>query len=751
MEPSTKTATEDELKLLDYWYNIPLADLDSLKLSQKIENSLTGLIELMNEISDAPDIPGNQYLSYKWSVKARNFGILLRDTILATTKFEQLKKDSKLLDESTKGEILEVLQSAAAELKNDYSLRAENTIDWDVIKHQEPPLKEIITQLEELQKQSKKIIRSSGKIDDLRSNITEYVKDFQMQYFKQINAVDKLFEIVNEVRNKIRMMSDDATREMILSVVDEIGDSSQQIEFIQSTESIDILPYANKEVLAIPVATDEGNLLYKYINVKSELARWFSSSIYPKLIELESKRDHAVEKCLLLFTQARTKIASFPMSNMGVSTDFRKELESAFAILEREILDELRSEVETMNQLVADYQGDHLLASNIYSTEFLFLPNNGTSQISSLGKDAQKRIANRYSQYSKQLKSYLNKLLSRYIEIERTPYSQYVKNKLAIYDEDDSMALFLKSGYLGKSFTVARPELIDGFLNDYNLWQDGFAGALLLHGLTGSGKSTLLGMINHVGLNEEIIQLKIRESYFIEHRAYEPEYNLKELIDLVLKRTKGRRIIISVDDLEQWHDDENELFDNINELLEAIILHRKRVFFIVTCTPFLKERIQLFKDEKSIFSSILHVGKMKSHQLRSALNLRARVNDDFLLEDPGYESRIGHILRESKGNAGYAMMEYCRYHNEAYQDNVKSQEFVELILSYHTLLTFVTSYHHCSIKRLSDSLSEMDFRDTMRSIEHLIGQKILVKPRKGYVSINPILVHTVEQILLKSK
>jgi len=751
MESITNTATENALEILDYWIQIPLEDIAPLQLSQKIDASINTFVDFFNNVTGSEDVTLSPYLSYEWSVSIRDFSILLRDSILASTKYEQLLKDEKEVKSGYLFELQKLIQNAAQEVSNVYVEPDDYHLRLNEIKHQQSPVKVVINQLIELQKQAKKIFRSNDKIDDIRFNITEYVKDFQLQYSRQTSASEKLFSLVDEVKEAVKTISSDSSEVKIENVVNKIGDNTQMLELIQGTESIEILPYENKETLSIPVSTSDGNLNFKSINIKSEFARWFSSFIYPKVVELESKRDNAVEKCLFLFSQIRTKIAVFSMADVDISIDFQREFDSAFNSLEKEALSGLRSELEEMNSMVSDYQNNNLIASNIYSDEFLFLPENGSSQISNLGKDAQKRIANRYSEYSGSLKTYLNKVLSRYVEIDKTPYSHYVKNKLSIYDEEDSMALFLKNGYLGKSFTLPRPEILDRVLDDYKLWLDGFAGAILMSGNTGSGKSTVLGMINHVGLNEEIIQLKTRESYFIEHRSYEPIYDLKELIEQVLKKTRGRKIIISIDDLGHWHNSENELFDNINKLFDAITKYRKRVFFIISCSPFLKERIQLFKDISSSFSTQVNVGKMNANQIRNALNLRAKVNEKYLLEEAEFESRINNVIRESKGNTGYAMLEYCRYYNESYRPNVKSQEFIELINSYRTLLTYVSAYHHCSIKRLSDSLSEMDFRDTIRSIDHLVSQKILVRPKKGHVAINPLLVHTIELILLKPK
>lgn len=749
MDTDTKTTTLEALEVLDYWKQIPKEDISPLKLNQKTENSIATFIDVLNEISTAPVDPSSQYLSFVWSVSVRDFVILLRDSLLATVKEEQLKKDDREVAASFTNDIQSIIQQAAGEVSNEYSKSSDSGVNDHLWRHQQTPVFAVIKQLKELQIQTKKIYRSSAKIDTIRFNINDYVKDFQLQYSRQANAVKQLFSIIEEVKLIIQNVTTESSEKKINKVVDQIGECSQKMEQVQGTESIDILPYGNNETLSIPISTTNGIVNYKMINIKSEFARWFSSLIYPKIIELESKRDHAVEKCLLALSQIRTKIAAISLAELGDSVNLQNDFESIFSKLNKEVLEALKQEENEANELVLTHQNKYLLASNVYSSDVLFLPENGRSPMSNLSKDAQKRIVSRIEKYSTELNTYFNKVLSRYVEVNKTPYSQFVKNQVSIYDKDDSLALFLKKGYLGKSFTVQRPELINPMMEEYKLWLDGFAGAVLYSGLTGSGKSTLLGMINHIGLNEEIIQLKTGESFFIQHRSYDPIYNFKELIDQILHSTRGNRVILCIDDLEQWHNEDNELFDNITKLFEAIVKFRKKIFFVVTCSPFLKDRLRVFKDLKTIFSTQTELGRMSFNQIKNALNLRVRVNDLVDFEDNDVESTFGNIIRTSKGNVGAALMEYCRYYNDDYQPNVKSQEFNDLIHSYHTLLTYICSYHHCSIKVLSDSLSEIDFRETIKSVEHLIGQKILIRPRLGFVAINPLLTHTIEQILLK--
>ena len=751
MDNKTNKLTPTDVNVLDYWKQVPLEDINALMLYQKIEHSINEFSEILNELVLIPKDQTSLYASYVWSVSIRDFTILLRDSLLGLAKHEQFEKDSNPVNDSYQEEVQTIIKKAAQEIDNDLGQQNNSKLNYNDWDHQKSPVSEVVLQLQELEKQCKKIYRSISKIDEVRNHIDEYIRDFQLQYSFQTAAINNLFSIVEEVNELASTVTKDITEIKINKIADEIGEKIHELELIKGTESIDILAYPNKETLTLPVSTEYASLNFKSINVKSEFARWFSSFIYPKIIELERKRDHTVEKCLIAFRQIQTKIAAISYSELSNNLEIQKDFEDVFNQLNKDVLHSLKKEEEENNILVMDHLDKNLIASNVYSKDVLFLPESGSYQISNLSKDAQKRIVRNFDNYRKDFKTYINKVLSRYIEVDQTSHSQFIKNKLCINYEDESLALLLKNGYLGKSFTVPRPEIIDSIIADYKLWVEGFAGAILLSGLTGSGKSTALSMLSHIGLNEEIIQLKRGESYFIQNRSFEIKCDLKELINEILRRTHGRRIIVCLDDLEQWHDDEYDLYDNINYLTNSIAKHRKKIFFVVTCSTFLAERLKVFNELRPIFSTRLSLEFMNSNQIKTALNLRARVKDLEEQEEKELESRLRYIVREAKGNPGFAMLEYCRMYNEAYRTNVKSQEFAELIKTYKTILTYISSHYYCSIKILSKVLSDFDFRDTMQSIDHLVGQKILIRPKKGYISINPLLVHAIENILHKAR
>ena len=285
METEVNKLRINASQALNYWKQIPLEDIDALMLYQKTEQSIGDFLSILegNSAIDESEAP---YIMFEWSIIVRDFTVLLRDCLLGVAKHEHYKKDDKSVNEDFLVKIQSTIQEAARQIDEgltDQKVSKEKLQEW---KFQKSPALAVCDQLKELQKQCKKVSRSISKVDDVRSNIGEYVRDFHLQYSIQTSAIGSLFTIVEDIKKSSSNVSQDSPDIKIINTVDQIGNKIQDLEHIQSTESIDILPYPDKETLTLPVSTMGGKLRFKSINIKSEFERWFSSVIYPSIIEL---------------------------------------------------------------------------------------------------------------------------------------------------------------------------------------------------------------------------------------------------------------------------------------------------------------------------------------------------------------------------------------------------------------------------------------------------------------------------------
>ena len=339
------------------------------------------------------------------------------------------------------------------------------------------------------------------------------------------------------------------------------------------------------------------------------------------------------------------------------------------------------------------------------------------------------------------------KSLSRYIELERTPFNSFISNKLLVHKEDDRLSLFLKKGYLGKSFNVNRPDLVDPIVTDFKHWKNGYAASVLLYGKTGTGKTAIIGMLSQASLEEDIIVVNAGEPYFTKNRSFDGSYSIKEVIDNVGYQYVGKKIILAIDDLGLWHSKKKSLYENICDLLKLIKQYRGDIFFMINCSFYLKKRLEGFKDMDLFFSSQIEVNQMSNAMIKEALLMRFRALPELGLSDTEHANTLGAIVRNARGNIGHAMLEYCRFYDPNYDPNLKSQDFIDVIREHETILRYILCYQNLKVTYTAQFLNEIDYRDFVYSIDYLVGNKILVYIKSNVITINPLLIYSIENAL----
>lgn len=729
------------------WESVSLEDLTPHMLYQRAEKTIELFQKFLVHIGSEGVTEQNRNNHYFWSEEVRDFLLLLRNSLLSSVEYYQLKADKKETNANFLNGLRSVIQEASknvAAFDTDFKIESK---EINNLKHQNSPVAEILKQTEELEIQVKKIYRSLDKMDAIRINLDSFKRNFHIAYQKQTHAVEELEGAVKLLDDSVRALIPESTKSQIESCINILSEHYLKIEELQNLESMNFVKYADNGVYNLPVDTKLGELIIKTISPQSEVSKWYSSNIYPHIVELESKRKLAVDQSLEIINKVRIKLSGLILEDRQ-----KYELES-FEILplldklKSKYIDPLGSEELENSTSISDHIDNELFASALYNEEHLFLPNATGTQIANISKDAQKKMVSRFRKYRKSTYAWLRDSLSKYIELDRTSINSYISNKLLIDENDERLSLFLKNGYLGKSFAVNRPEITSKVLSDYKLWQNGFSASVLLTGTKGVGKSSVLGLLTQIQLNDTIINLKAGEPYFTKDKSFQGNYSLHQVIEDVALNNIGKKIILTIDDLELWQSDSNPLFGNLNAIFAQMQKYSGDIFFVVACGKALYERIRVIRDLSKFFSSHIEMERMNKSSIKEALLLRARALPELGLSDDDHYNVIDDILRVSDGNVGHAMLEYCRFFSKDYNPNVKSQEFVELIRKNKTLLNYILAFSHVPMATLESNLNEMDFRNTKESIRYLIGHKVLTYSRGDVVKVNPYLIHLVERSL----
>lgn len=734
------------LSNLEGWTQMGIGELTPHKLFQKAEHTIK-LIETFLKELDAEELSVENFsVIFDGSVSLRDFTILLRDALLSVVTYDQYGQDDKLVDPGFKSELLALVKSASSDLVNNFNKQniPKSTNKYE---HQNSPITEVLEQIDALNIQLKKIYRSHDKIDEVRINLDAFKREFHMQFQKQSGGVDEIVDTIGLISGKIDKIHPTCSIMDVEELLGILNESHIKLETLQNMESMELLSYPEKSVLNIPVGLSSGELILKSFDVQSEVSKWFSSNIFPHVIELENKRNLSLERSLTAVAKVRSKLSALILDEKESYDIAASDVKVIFAKLVSQSINPLKEESVENESKVDTHIKTELFASSVYHKEDLFLPNSGNVQMNNISRDAQKRIASTFRKSKSSSFAWLRKSMSRYVELERTPFNSFISNKLLVNKDDDRLSLFLKKGYLGKSFNVNRPDLIEPIVTDFKHWKNGYAASVLLYGKTGSGKTAVIGMLSQASLEEDIIVVNAGEPYLTKNRSFTSSYSIKEVVNNVGYQYIGKKIILAIDDLGLWHSKEKSLYENICDLLKLIKQYRGDIFFIVSSSFYLKTRLEGFKDMDLFFSSQIEVNQMTSAMIREALLMRFRALPELGLSDTEHANTLGSIVRNADGNVGHAMLEYCRFYDANYDPNLKSQDFVEVIREYETILRYILSYQHVKVTDVANYLNEIDYRDFVYSIDYLVGNKILVYIKSNVITINPFLIYTIENAL----
>ncbi len=735
------------LSRMNDWSKVAEADLTAHVFYQKSEKTLDSISAFFEEYKNNEILKEDYYISYVWSIEVRDFSLLLRDSLLGLVKYDQYAHDDKAVSRDFMVNLGSTIRNAASEIIESRSKDKLTAKDVKLFNHQTNPVSNVLLQIDELNIQLKKIYRSHDKINEIRLNLESFKRDFHLSFQKQTGVVESLIEEIIAVSELVSTIHPSGTKDQISSVIDGINTTYSKLESLQTVESMEVLSYADKVNLNIPVEVSSGRLVTKSLDIQSEISKWFSGNVYPHIIELENRRNLSLEASLAALNSARVKLAALILDDSDSYDTSSSDVKVGITELKTQHISPLEKEATENTGKIETYLDHDFYASSIYDEDSLFMPNNGSVQMTNISRDAQKRMVSSYKEYKKLAFGWFQKSLATYVELDRIPHNRFISNKLLINKNDERLSLFLKKGYLGKSFSVSRPELIKPILNDYQLWKDGYAAAILIHGKSGTGKSALIGILSQSSVIDEMVNVNAGEPYFTKNKSFERSYDLKKVISNIAYQYTGQKIILTIDDLGQWHNKSHNLYDNINNLSKLIQKYKGDIFFVVSCNSYLKSRIDIFKDLSLLFSSQINVGKLSNSNLKEALMMRFRALPELGLSDTEHEDTIGPILRNANGNVGHAMLEYSRFYNSKYKPDLKSQEFVELINDYSTLLKYILCFQSINENELSSMLTKLEQIEFKNHIRYLIGLKVLIYQRANVVTINPFLIFSVEKAL----
>ncbi len=725
----------------------PILAVKSLFYIEKIQEVLS---QNLNKLPPDSAI----VISYSWADEAKQVSILLRDCTLNLFKLKYLLHNNKTEQEANdyKQKICSTITKATNELDINFKeiIEGKRSEQQEWI-HETNPVHVVLNQLNTLEDQIKRIQRSEHKIDDINKSFKAFNLAYKEAISQRQQALTYNFDILSNIHTQIQSLGSEIPKSEVVKLTSDIDAALEAIEERPSFSSYENIVLEDTDRLSLPFVTLGGRFQYKNIDILSEVSTWSSFNLTSPLRSIDRKVVIFLEKVNVVLLQLSNRLKAKVETRDGNTISFSpNELRKSLAKLMLDYEQQIRKEIfEPLDEILQNLYR-YINVSQLFNDNYSFLPISKigqlTSGISYMPTLEQRYEINAIKQFLQRLK---NRIFTKNYLTNKTSLSEYINGVLGFNPDSDSNSLFMRKGFLGSSFFVRRPILIEKIENHFKLWQSGFGGSLLISGSYGSGKSALIELIPLIQSSVISYHIVQGQSLDINGNKIHVDNNLIAVIKHVIKNKSNDFCILTIDDLSHYSHSSEELFDLMNTLLPLVQRNNQNIYFALSFTQKLENRLRCLFDLDKIFTEIIRTDNMAVEKIEEALLMRAHAvadHDEIEFNSSEMRQKSRSIANISKGNIGFAMQLWCM--EESNFNLVKnSKEFSDRVLDNQTMLNHLIMYDKQHFPSLKNIFDEVEIENTKAEIDYLAKQKIVMVLKEGYVTINPYLRHLISDIL----
>lgn len=692
---------------------------------------------------------------YRWSIDVLDVSIVLRDALMRYSKTIILGSSKDSEKTPTLSDLPRVVEICQQAVRQNLQLLDEikqgvsgSNPKWF---HQISPTTEVGQQIKELVEQNSSILKAHDsvfKVVPKFGNFRDYIINFSNGRLLKLRS---LKDQMNEVLNMLEGISEDSvlTREEIAMASKVLKSKSEIVENEKiALEKFEAFKYSDS-LQKIPIHADGGELIYKEINIDRKVENWIENQLFPKLYDADLDINSLYDNSIITLFNTRNKLENIVMNESETSqfdtVKISKSIKSQIKAIDEYAL-HLDKEINAINKNVAA----EIQISKIYDSKAVFLPELNFTNISKItNQEWYKR--NIWQSWKEEISKAVKKRSLPFIKnIQQDAYSFVEERSIEAHNIDNN-SLFLKKGYLGRSFYVQRKDKEDPIINAIQRWRNGYQGSMLIVGRNGSGKSSILDYIPQFIENFPVVQLSIKNILKLNGRKHQATYNIGDSINFLASQSINKPVIVCIDDLEKWQNDEFTMYDTVKLLTEGISKFGKRVFFLISTNHFMHDYINRLFDFDSRFAEVLNMDGMSNQLMVDALVIRhnASLKNMELIEDASLAKNASRIANKSRNNIGSGMMGWERFIEKGMKMGFPPISFNKLIVKHDLLLRLILAHGQIKESALRKMLTSSDNYFISEELRKLRGFKIVQRTYDGLLKVNPFLIDEVEYILLK--
>jgi len=702
-------------------------------------------------------------ICHEWAADSILFLILWRNIIFETQKallllsegqvkmkaYQKLKSDSKQVLEEAGRDLLDKLSTyiKTKEVSSSQLLKLRlQSNPWPTYKQQ---LAQIGPQCEALVAQFKTMWNASGLYVLVKSNFHE---DFDTQK----SSVEEFKTAIKQISSSLEFAEQPDMKEIVkeLSALNEKFLSDRSFQDMHKDLFADLKALPGKERITIQLSGN--NLSYEDINLQERTINWLDSEILPILNNFYIIRASIKNQFNLSLSNIKNRITAikdqgepFEKSDLlNVLNTFTKRVDKS----EQDIL-KIRQEAE--EQLV------NFALYNIYKGDFLNLSIAST--------------INQYNQSNKQrfigIKDWITK---KGIFVKRFQDSVEEEERLSTSEKlvrvinarkphagsSHYTNMFMTKGYIGASFMVGREMELAHVESIIANWKKGYRGAIMITGTRFSGKTLLAEVIAQRYFHEKSLSLVAGKKLHIGGRHLEPTLDLAKQLNFVVKYSLQDKLLIYLDDLHKWHNEEFSLLHNLRSLTRIIDRYSNKLFFVVCLNNWQKERLNSALNLDNVFQAEINTDKVSLDELHQTVLIRHSATHTELME--GTEGALANnkyiyhklkaIYNATNGNIGESLL---RWSNdiEMYDDDKVKYTFhdypLPAFLNPNNTLLLKTILFYGSINEyLLRKLFGQPFQDEYKPVlQRMINVGLIVRNISGNLEVNKIITNDIAALV----
>lgn len=732
------------------------SDLLVQPLAFKSISYLEDLILLLKEdVGSKGDIYSSR-LSFLWSFQVKDIAILLRDSVVNLLKFEQYQNDelkSKEELSTYQEKLASVIETASAEVAQSYENCSKSNFELNTEwQHQTNPVSAITGQVNKIIDQIKTTQRSQHKLDKLHLKFADYRTSYLEHMDQRRQNIEKIQSVLTNLKSYVEKEDTEINKAALSKIDQQILASIEEIEGSITFPPYQFIILEDTDKLKLAVGTRAGQVIYKKIDILSEVSGWTTFNLTSPLKNIDTTLQTYKGRVLVGLIQISNRIkAKFESNNESEITLSKSTLTAPLSRMMTEYADEiLPKDITKLGELEESIK-EYIVVSQLFNQQYNFLPSSAIGQLTGFAEKSELQRRYNPNRIKSILSTYTENFLNNYSKSEQITAAGFIDNILGFDSESDVNALFLKQGFLGSSFSIDRPDLMFRIDKHFQLWQKGFGGALLITGRHLTGRSTILEMLpihypettSHHIVPGQKIDIKGHKTLMTS--------DLMGTLEFIVKYKGAEKCIVTIDDLCYYATNPEETFDLFSKLNSFILKQSKQLYVAVVMHDFLYEKLKYFYNLKNIFTEVINTNHTATEHIARAVLTRAHAvanNDNEYNSDTDTLSSLSRkIAKKANENIGRAMLLWCIYRNSKFSRSLNSGAFKDLVRQHAALLKTLIMHGTISHPDLNNMLTDVDARQLTHDINGLIQVKLLYRPIEGCIDINPYLRTFVEPCL----